>query len=211
MAWGILQTIHDILILLCSFVIRFHLGIFLKLFRSLAHDILYPRVEHGHLVATHTSVNEHIRTKHIVEIIHNKISDKLVCFLVDGCVFCCQFRIDHVHVTTVHNGLIMLVNQVHALVHELSEFLTEIRQFVVEWCAGDAFLCVIYHYHDFSTLKHHRQAYVVVQKDIGNTHRVYSTLKLKLSMHHVTRIQFFKYSILVNFQIQFLAVKSRYI
>lgn len=139
---GGLRAVHDVLVLLCGFIVFLHLGVFLELVCSAAHDILYPCIQHRNIVFVHADGDEDVRPEHIVHVVSNKCSDELVHPAVDVCILGSQSGIDHVHVTSVHDGLVMLMDKVTALVHQTGELLTKLSELVVEGgCPSRSLVC----------------------------------------------------------------------
>ena len=95
----------------------------------------------------------------------------------------------------------MDMHELGTLVHQLRELLSELCELVVERCAGDAFLGVIYFHLDISTLQHYRQSIVLVKQNGAHSDRIHRTCKMELTVHHITRVKILQCRIFQHLEI----------
>ena len=203
-----MQTVHYGLVLLCLLIIVLHIRIVLKLIRGFAHDILDPRCEHGVTVADGHH-EEHARAKHVVKIFGHERCDELVLLCRQTVRLGTELCVHHIHVAAVHDGTVMGVDKFCLLVLDLAVLVEELEQLVVERRAAHGLLGVVYLYGYVACLKHKRHHALVIHEDVCHANGVKRSVKLKLSMHNIARVETLEIVVLENLQIQHAAIKRR--
>ena len=109
---------------------------------SLTHDILNPRRKHRVLIS-HGNHEEYTRTQDIIKILGHERSDQFIFLISQPNSFLIQFSCYHLHITTIHDSLVMLMHQFHLLVLQLLVFLEELKQFIIQRSAANYLLSII--------------------------------------------------------------------
>ena len=132
-----------------------HVRIVLEVIGGLAHDVLNPWRKHRILIA-HGNKEEDARTQHIVEVIGNEGCNELILLVGETHCLLVELRRNHLHITTIHDSLIVLMNQLTLLILQLLILLEEPEELVVERRTTHHLLGIIKLHRDATTLQDQR-------------------------------------------------------
>ena len=93
------------------------------------------------------------------------------------------------------------------LILQLVVAIEELEQLIIERCAADCLLSVVYFDSDVTLFEHERQYAFIIHENIGHTYRVERTIEMELTMYNVARINSLEVVVMQYFQIEHASVE----
>jgi hypothetical protein len=114
-----------------------------------------------------------------------------------------------IHVASVHDGLIVLVNQLSLLIDNLIVMAQESRQLIVERGACHILLCARQLDAYVAIFKYEGHQYVVTYAEVGHLCRIYRAVKMEFAMYHIARVDALEHLVFYYLQVYHAPVKLR--
>ena len=188
-------------VLLCLLIVIFNVRIVLELVGSLAHDVLNPWCQLGILI-TNGHHEEHAWPQHIVEILCHEVGNQTVFSLTQTFCFSIELCVNHIHVASIHDGLVMSMHQFGLLTLQLIVLIEELKQLVIQGCAANSLLGVVDFDIDVTLFQHEGKHAPVIHEDVGHASRIQCSCELKLPMYHFTGVDVLEIVILQHLEVQ---------
>ena len=107
----------------------------------------------------------------------------------------------------VHDCAVVHVYEFCLLILQLVVSIEEFEQLIIERCAADCLLSVVYLDSDVTLFEHKWQYAFIIHEDVGHTYRVERTIEMELTVYDIARIYCLEVVVMQYFQIEHASIE----